>query len=190
MRVLVTLTATVVIVHKIVDRRIDLYFRREGQARRGAIAEETVGEILARLPDVDHVILHDVRTRHGNIDHIVFRRDGAIFLIETKSHRGYVTLHDGQLFRNGDSFEKDIVKQVLGNIYELRSSLSGPLGQLPWIESVIVFTNAHVPPWSKVKNIQVINARYLLAWMGKVRGHQAIAPVLWMKMGEIRDALS
>src|SRR3954469_7947705 len=66
----------------IIDRTIcpamDWLKLQEGDAIRGAEAGESIGAILARLP-ANHLVLHDVNARYGNIDHVVFREDGAVF---------------------------------------------------------------------------------------------------------------
>lgn len=70
--------------------------KEERRAIRGAKAEEKVGELLDALGD-GYVVLHDVVSPYGNIDHVVIAQDGGIFLLETKAHGGQVTLVDGVL---------------------------------------------------------------------------------------------
>jgi len=52
--------------------------KEKGGARlQGAEGEEAVGAILDRLPNI-RVVQHDVPGAYGNIDHLVFRNDGAM----------------------------------------------------------------------------------------------------------------
>lgn len=175
---------------RLADHFMDHFLRREYQAKRGAVAEESVGSILDRLPKDQHVVLHDVKVARGNIDHLVFRRDGAIFLIETKSHRCNVTKRSDQIYRDGQPFEKDIVKQALSNIYDLQGTLKQLLKYPPWITTVIVFTNAWVPLRCEVHKISVINVRYLDTWMSRSGGNWKTRGILWPQIEVVRKSLT
>lgn len=180
------LGSAIFIVQRLVDRAMDRYERQERQAEQGAVAEESVGAILDRLPKDQHVVLHDVKTRRGNIDHLVFRRDGAIFIIETKSHHGTITECSGELRRDGHSFEKNIVQQTLFEIYDLRDILAPHFSKTPWSTAAIVFTNGRVPLAITVSKISVINIQNLEGWIGKTLGDATISAELWPQMDAIR----
>lgn len=167
---------------------MDLAFRREGHAARGAEAEETVGSLLNRLPE-DCVVLHDVVADFGNIDHVVFRKDGAVFVIETKAHGGRVTEERGGLLLNGRPFEKDILKQTHGNIYWLRDFLKARFGVEAWITAAIVFPNAYVAVRHTLRGVDVMNGSYLQRWMTKARGNPRIAQKLWPQVAVIKAKL-
>ena len=51
---------------------------------RKVAAKETMSEILDELGD-NYLIMHDVRCRFGNIDHIVLSEDYGVFLIEREA---------------------------------------------------------------------------------------------------------
>jgi hypothetical protein len=110
-------------------------------------------------------------------------------LIETKSHRGKISERGEHLYRDGGLFEKDIIKQTLANIYDLRSMLAVHLDQPPWISATIVFTNALVPRVCRIKNIEVLHLSALESWMSKARG-QMPADALWSQRDRLRKALS
>ena len=148
--------------------RMDHFKRREDQATRGAEAEETVGAILDRLPNL--IMQHDLQGPSGNIDHLVVRNDGAVFLIETKSHRGRITEQNGQLLLNGKLTEKDFIAQVQRNVAWAREHLRARFGVTPWIQAALVFTNAYVPSHCKLREVDVINVSYLERWMAKASG--------------------
>lgn len=161
---------------------MDLASRREQDAVRGAEAEETVGAVLDRLPDC--VVIHDVRKKngdkkYGNIDHVVFRRDGAVLLIETKSHRGTVT----------EARASNFLNQTHQNIYWLRDFLKARFHFEPWINAAIVFPNANVRVRRPLRGVDVVGASYLERWISKVRGNPQLAQRLWPEMEQIKTAL-
>jgi hypothetical protein len=175
-------------INKFVIPCLDWLKKRQGHASRGAQAEENVGAILDRLPENCRV-LHDVNTGRGNIDHVVFRQDGTIFLIETKSHRGTVSEECGELRRNGAPFEKDLLKQTHGNVYWLRDLLTPHLGIQPWINAAIVFPNAFVTNRRTLRGVDVMNAGYLERWMARAKGNPQVAKELWPQIGQITQEL-
>ncbi len=161
---------------------MDLASRREQDAVRGAEAEEEIGAILDRLPDC--VVIHDVRKKngdkeYGDIDHVIFRTDGAVLLIETKSHRGTITEDKASVF----------LKQTHGNIYWLRDFLKARLSFEPWINAAIVFPNANVRVRRPLRGVDVVGAIYLERWIAKAHGNPLVARKLWPEMDQIKMAL-
>ncbi len=72
----------------IADRMLAPKFDRWLQGARG---EESVGGVLEGLAAEGWLTIHDVSLGRGNVDHIVVG-PGGIFTIETKSHRGRISL--------------------------------------------------------------------------------------------------
>jgi Nuclease-related domain len=174
---------------KLVIPLLDKLISREKQAVRGAKAEETVGAILDRLPS-NHRVLHDVQKDFGNIDHLVFRSDGAIFLIETKSHHGTVTVQNGELRRDGLPFEKNFVNQTLDNATWLKRFLKTQYRvQQPWIHAAVVFTDAYVPRHCELHNVAIIHRTYLERWMAKQRGNPEQRMKLWPQVDAVEAQL-
>jgi Holliday junction resolvase-like predicted endonuclease len=65
----------------------DRYVDKQLRWRKGAQAEEAVGETLNELRREGWVLMHDIeRVGEGNIDHIASGPDG-VFLVETKARR-------------------------------------------------------------------------------------------------------
>jgi hypothetical protein len=153
---------------------MDWLWKREGDATRGAVAEESVGKMLAGLSN-DYTVTHDVPGAYGNIDHLVFRKDGAVFLIETKSHRGRVSAQNGELLVNGKRPEKNFISIINRNAAGLSEELHARLGVTPWVHSAIVFTNAYVERHCKIGHVTVMNARYLQKWMAGAAGQREFA---------------
>jgi hypothetical protein len=168
---------------------MDKLFRRERRARRGALAEEKIGTLLDELVG-NYVVQHDVRTGYGNIDHLVFRGDGAIFLIETKSHSGWITRHDEDLRRNGQSLEKDFIRQTLDNVSWLKKTLKARAGFEPWIHAAVVFTDAHVEKHLRLKHVDVFNARYLTRWLERAQGNPRASVFLWPQVKSLTRELA
>jgi hypothetical protein len=174
---------------RIVVPKMDELFRREVKAHQGARAEEKVGAMLDGLAK-NYAVRHDVNTGWGNIDHLVFRRDGAVFLIETKSHSGRITKLDGQLRRNGQFLEKDFIKQTLDNVSWLKKFLKGRAGFEPWIHAAVVFTDAHVEKHLTLNHVDVFNASFLTRWLERARGDPRAAVILWPQVGNLKNELA
>ena len=145
----------------ITESRIKRMMKEERRAIRGAKAEETIAIVLHNL-GADYVVLHDIQSPYGNIDHIVLSKESGIFLIETKAHGGKVSVNAGQLLVNGHKPEKDFIAQALNNTYWLRETVSKVLSVEPWITPVLVFTNAFVERFAPVKGVVVVNKKFLL----------------------------
>ncbi len=179
----------VITIDRIVIPKMDNLFQREGHARRGAKAEEKVGALLDGLAK-NYAVRHDVNTGWGNIDHLVFRRDGAVFLIETKSHSGRITKQDGQLRRNGQLLEKDFINQTLNNVSRLKKFLKARAGFEPWIHAAIVFTDAHVEKHLALNHVDVFNASFLTRWLERAHGDARAAVILWPQVGNLKNELA
>jgi Nuclease-related domain len=178
----------VVVVDRIVLPRMDGLQKWDEFARRGAAADKKIGALLEELPD-DYVVMHDLKTGEGRIDHLVFRKDGAIFLIETQSHDGDVTQRNGKLLRNGRPFEKDFVRQAVQNIFWARNFLKTRLGFEPWVYATIVFPDAYVARHLRVKGVNIIHASFLLRWMQQAAGDSRVAETLWSQAAKLKNEL-
>lgn len=142
------------------DRETRRYRKLEKRAVRGAKGEEDVGEILRQLPS-GYTVFHDLPSSFGNIDHVVVNQDN-VYLIETKAHFGNVIHNGTNLLINFKLPEKDFIDQVLKNTFWLRDHLLKKTGRRVFIKPLLVFTNAFVRVPSPIKNITIINKKYLL----------------------------
>jgi hypothetical protein len=111
----------------ILDRQTRRIDRTARHADRGARAEEVAGDLPGDLGD-DFLVVHDVDSPYGNIDHVVINRENGVFLIETKSHSGLVEVDGGEILLNGYPPEKNFVGQTLQNSYWLRDLIRDRLG--------------------------------------------------------------
>ena len=131
----------------------------------GAQAERKVQRILEGLPMDHFIVMNDVRFKYGNIDHLVVRDDGTVFLVETKSHRGRVTTDGQQLLLNGRPFKKNYLCQINRNIRWLRSMAKKVFGLNRWYVAIIVFPNAHVFGKTSAKRVNTVAADRLISFI-------------------------
>lgn len=136
-----------------------------------------VTDTLSSLPQ-KCLVVHEVAARYGNIEHLVIREDGAVFLIETKPHRGFITQQNGLLLVDGCAFESDFIRQTTTNAFVLRDLLTDGLGISPFIHAAIVFPNASVGVEKAIYGVDVIEGGQLAPWMAKARGNQEIAQLV------------
>ncbi len=155
--------------------------------RQGAVAEEFVGKIFENLSQ-DYVVLNDIQLGYGNIDHFVFGKNGCMYMIETKSHRGKVTIEGDQIRINNKRTEKDFIKQTQRNAYDIRDEIASILGVSLHVTPVLVFTNAYVPYKANIKGVFIMNKKTLLKFIlsGK---EQQNHEVIWKKRGLIQEFL-
>ncbi|MDQ7859962.1 MAG: nuclease-related domain-containing protein [Armatimonadota bacterium] len=134
--------------------------KEERRAIRGAKAEEKIGSLLEGLGE-DYLVIHDITSPYGNIDHIVISKQAGVFLVETKAHGGRVSIANGRLLVNGHEPEKNFIAQALKNTYWLRDKIQNAINAEIWITPVVVFTNAFVERTTPVKGVTIINKKYL-----------------------------
>jgi hypothetical protein len=173
-----------IFIRNIVEGLLNKKFKEQKRAIRGAKAEEKIGDLLDNLTE-DFLVLNDIPSPYGNIDHIVIAKYGGIFLLETKAHGGNVQVDGETLLVNGKLPEKNFINQTLRNTYWLLDVTSKIVGSKPWITPIIVFTNAFVPQLQPVKGVSIINKRFLLSTLNQRKKSSALNDVLWEKREEI-----
>ena len=151
---------------KAMGDKADAYSKRAVDARRGAVAEEEVGNLLGELPE-GFFVVHDFVSDRGNIDHIVVSTKG-IHTIETKSHKGVVSCEGEMLKRDGEPFEKDFIKQAWAQSYFIRNLLMkyGISTNKP--QPVLLFAKADVQVRKQVRGVEIISRRYLPAYLQRL----------------------
>jgi hypothetical protein len=97
---------------------------------RGARGEETVGRILDAMRGRGWLVIHDVASGRGNIDHVLVGPAG-IFTVETKSHRGRL---------NADQVNLKMLKQA----YAQSKHVERVMGMKT--EPMLVFSRAYLTP--------------------------------------------
>jgi len=175
-------------IDKTASDSMDFLHKREKDAIRGAEGEEAVGQILETFAQARHVVLHDVKSPFGNIDHLLFTESGKAFLIETKAHGGKVTLKKQTLLVNGKAPEKNFINQAVSNLLWLKGELDRITGEDTWVNTIIVFTNAHVPKLYVVRNIAVTNSRFLTKNLSLIDRNPTTVN-LWPHVEQIKASL-
>ena len=158
------------------------------RAVRGADAEVRIDYLLGNLSE-DFYILNDLASPFGNIDHVAVRKDCFVFLIETKSHHGRVSVKENSIYINDRLPEKDFIRQTLKNAYWLRERIAEITGVKAWISPIIVFTNAFVPYTNPVKGVRITNKKFLLDTINKTPERNPHDNTLWEKQNEILSKL-
>jgi hypothetical protein len=169
------------------DARTKRMIKEEKRAIRGAKGEEKIGSLLESLGE-EYLVLHDVPSPFGNIDHIVLSKQGGIFLLETKAHGGKVSVTDGRLLVNGHDPEKDFIAQALNNTYWLREQVRSLIDAQVWITPVLVFTNAFVERMAPVKGVTIVNKKFLLNTLQRSNA-KAQNLAIWEAREKIRKGL-
>jgi hypothetical protein len=156
---------------KAMGNKADRYSKRALDARRGAVAEEDVGNLLGELP-AGYFVVHDFVSKRGNIDHIVVSTKG-ILTVETKSHRGVVSCEGEMLKRDGKSFEKDFIKQAWAQAFFIRDLLTRQGISALKPQPVLLFANADVQVRQQVRGVEIISRRYLPAYLERLQNRMS-----------------
>ncbi len=151
---------------KAMGAKADTYADRALQARRGAVAEEVVGNLLGELP-AGYFVVNDFVMKRGNIDHIVISTKG-ILTIETKSYRGVVSCEGEILKRDGKPFEKDFIKQGWRGALSIRDLLTSYGISAPKPQPLLLFVNADVQVRKQVRGVEIISRRYLPTYLERL----------------------
>ena len=151
---------------KAMGDKADAYSKRALDARRGAVAEEDVGNLLGELP-AGYFVVNDFVSKRGNIDHIVISTKG-ILTVETKSHRGVVSCEGEMLKRDGQPFEKDFTKQAWAEAYSIRDLLASHGISAPKPQPVLLFANADVQVRKQVRGVEIISRRYFPLYLKRI----------------------
>jgi hypothetical protein len=176
------------VVSNLTKGRIDTKLKEEKRAIRGALGEEKIDTLLEGLSD-DYLVLNDIESPNGNIDHLVIGKNSGIFLLETKAHGGKVEVNGETFYVNGKLPEKDFISQTLRNTYWLREEISHIVGSKPWITPIIVFTNAFVPQTNPIKNVSIINKKYLLSTISSLNKVNPVNTQIWEQRERINNQL-
>lgn len=163
--------------------------KKKATYAKGAKGELAVGIILETLGD-EFKVWHDVPGKYGNIDHVVLSKKGQIFMIETKAHSGRVKLQGERVLINVKEPEKDMIRQCLGNLFDLRDVVQGCTGETVFVGAILVFTNAFVEFGKPIKNIVVTNKKYLKSAIANMMKRMKDDPKVWEKVDALDELFS
>jgi hypothetical protein len=151
---------------KAMGDKAEAYSKRALDARRGAVAEEAVGNLLGELP-AGYFVVNDFELKRGNIDHIVISTKG-ILTIETKSHRGVVSCEGEMLKRDGKPFEKDFIKQGWREALSIGDLLASHGISAPKPQPLLLFSNADVRVRKQVRGVEIISRWFLPLYLERL----------------------
>ena len=125
----------------------EAYIDRQLNWRRGAVAEQTIGELLNQLRYEGWIVMHDIEQEYeGNVDHLL-SGPGGVFMVETKWRR----YQDKHLTKA----KRQAVK------------LHDELGV--WVTPVIALCERQKPTPFKTKGVWVVPRQSLLEWLREQR---------------------
>lgn len=142
--------------------------KRIRQAQQGGEAEDQVGKILERLPaewKIDHSVYF---TNMGDVDFVVTSPEGRTFVIDVKSHKGFVSIATGKLSiitdrKTFNAFDTSFLTKIKRQV-ELVALFKGVRN----IEPVLVFTRAEVPsPNCVLDGVTILSSSTLLEFLAK-----------------------
>lgn len=137
------------------------HFHAREKARDGLLAERVTGMQLNRLVAQGCMVMHDIPSDTGNIDHVVISPRG-VYVVETKSFRkprdagkdrnspGHQVRFDGQLLRFPDFATRKPIDQCLQHADWLRRTLRDAIKQ-----EVPVVATVALPGWFVVQDEEV-----------------------------------
>lgn len=173
----------------LLDKPLKSQKKAEKRAVRGAIAEEKIANILTKLDPQSFLVLHDLPSPYGNIDHIVIGKENGVFLLETKAHGGKVNMSDDRLLVNGKAPEKNFIAQALRNTYWLRDEIEKVTGFKVRILPVVVFTNAYVDIEEPIKGVYVMNGKFLLKLLMRKSWQGANPTKVWIARDMLLESI-
>lgn len=109
---------------------------------RGSEAESIVGKSLSQLT-VEHKVIEDLNTGHGNIDYIVIGPTG-ILTIEVKATKGNIRYSNEQLIINGMPLEKDYLGQAEAERYWVFKELNHHFRRQYNVVGLLEFPNGYI----------------------------------------------
>lgn len=107
--------------------------KQERRETRWQTAEKQVASQLTELLVDGYIVANNVPFPYGNLDHLAVSPEGAVFLMETKSHVGHVFWNGARLLVNNRPFETDPIQQINRSIRWVRGAVNRLLGKNPWI---------------------------------------------------------
>ena len=131
----------------------------------------------------DFVVMDNVEAPYGTIDHVVYNRQGSIYLVEMRTNGGTVKAMGDRLLINGQAFEEDLVLHCRENSDWLKQKLEERLKVKAWVTPVVVFTNAFVEFGEPIRGVYYTNKKFLPKFLEKVEVGSPAGLKLWQMRG-------
>jgi hypothetical protein len=110
---------------------------------KGARGEESVARALGFLPAA-YRVYHGLSAGGGDYDHVVVGPTG-VFLVETKSWNGRISVRDGVLLYNGEMPDRPPLEQVKSAAASLRRELRETVHKGLEVGAVLCFAQGYLP---------------------------------------------
>lgn len=153
---------------------MSLRYKRVGAFFTGAKGELDVARVLSGLP-AGYAVFHGLRLPGavsgpgGDLDHVVIGPCG-IWVIETKTWSGQVTLEAGRLRYNGRLPQRSPIEQAVTGATALANALHGRLGGLFRVQALVCFAgNRFQPGEGSEAGVHICNADRLYALLCQPR---------------------
>jgi len=138
----------------------------------GAEGERKTEKALQPLEKAGWTVVHDVKQRYGNYDHIAVGSSGA-YLLETKNLQGSVEISAGvsRLNRRHDPEANTLVgsipKQALGAAASVKEDIQRRTGHRLWVQAVVVFWSDFPEQLVETDPCVYIHGSRLEAWLAQ-----------------------
>jgi hypothetical protein len=169
-------------------RILDWVRRHPPPPKPDAVGREPVGPLLERLSAGD-VVMHQLRVAAGLIEHLVFRADGVVFLVETHPASGWVG-KQGHAFRlNGRPLPIHLFKRVRRKLKWLGNFLAKELRCTPRLQAGLVFPNAQVAAGYHADGLALLGLEHLQPWLDAAEPDDQFSKKLWPRMSDVKREL-
>jgi hypothetical protein len=115
-----------------------------GSRGQQVTANDPVAAWLDDLP-ANYDVYHAVETSEGDLEHLVVSYDRGVFLIESRSAPGRITVQGDRLYLDHQLADPNLVEATMRRASWLRNVLSERTGVTVPVTPVVVFTAAVVP---------------------------------------------
>ncbi len=140
--------------------------KQVNQLKLARDGEKIVGQFLDELREDGARILHDIKGKNFNVDHVIISEHG-IFVVDTKTHRkpikGDVRVrvdHD-EVYVNNYLMERNPIKQCRALTKWIQDLLLESTGKLFPVRGVVVFPGWYVEHMTGKEDIWVLNNKAL-----------------------------
>jgi hypothetical protein len=138
--------------------------------REGAEGERKTAKALKPLQRSGLRVVHDVKARYGNYDHVAVGRAG-VFLLETKNLKGTVELRNGvphlrrRLDPDADTRLDQIRPRALSAAARLNNDIEHRTGHSIWVQAVVVFWSDFPEGFVDDSRCVFVHGPQLRAWL-------------------------
>lgn len=147
-------------------------YRRAGWTLQGLEGENDIKDEFPKFPP-SYTFVRNIETENqGNFDYVILGPTG-IWMVEVKSHKGYITFNGDTLLRHGQPFEKDFLKQTYRESKVLEQMIQEQLHMSIPVQPVLVFSSpkAHMKlGQGTYKGVYVIQRSWLMSLITKGNG--------------------